>query len=811
MRILGFMAAKLILVICTLIAIPYTRNAILKTSLEFYLSSEDKRIFIEQLESGLLSTTLTNTKFKIKNEQIITLDTIRLDYNLINLMRKSHNNFKIRIISNKNNDDASDDIDVELSYTSNEDWVLNISELSLKLLEEVYKSPLSGKCYGKINTNAGFASCDINSSESLIKFNTSFDFINLKLANFKSTGLVQNIPLDLHKIIYIFLDQNAVLEYLYSNVSGGTINNATWNLDIDQLYLDPAKNYVEANISNISHLIYNYSLPKIQNITANFRMNGTNMAFQNITAKSVESILSQGEVTFDIKDSDNITFDITAIANGKISDVMEFIPNTTLQNLREIDIDLLQTTGNAQTTINIKVPFSSEPFFFDIHTKITNAGLNLFQDMVSFSKGALNLTFDGKEIKIEGDILFNRFKSKLNISNFLEPLNDVYTTISLVSSIVPNEYHNKRYPLKFIAGKSKLFFDYKLKGDTSYISATSDLTKLKFSINKLGIMSEIGKKAHININGKSEKDGSLPFFIKLNGEDNITIDGNGVMSNGITKVDFKTIKAKNTNFKCNATFSKDLLHLKIRGKTIDLSQSNLEEFLTKNADNTETYLDVIMDKIILKSNTIIENYIVNIKCDKLKCYKGNMYGILPNSGVIGVNLYNTDNLEDWRLNVENAGSLLRGVGMMQNIYNGKLSLNLKINRSTVKQGEKLHIAEGKVAIENFITKNNSAALKIISITSLAGLAKFFTFQNELGFTKMLFDFTYDGDIVQISKGSAIGPYMDLTLEGNIDTTKQELKIKGTVAPSSYGIGVIKHIPIIGKVFTLTPYSIYQKY
>ena len=53
--------------------------------------------------------------------------------------------------------------------------------------------------------------------------------------------------------------------------------------------------------------------------------------------------------------------------------------------------------------------------------------------------------------------------------------------------------------------------------------------------------------------------------------------------------------------------------------------------------------------------------------------------------------------------------------------------------------------------------------------------------------------------------------MDLTIKGNVFTKERKMNVKGTVAPSKYGPGIVSKIPIIGQVFKMTPYSMEHKY
>ena len=176
-----------------------------------------------------------------------------------------------------------------------------------------------------------------------------------------------------------------------------------------------------------------------------------------------------------------------------------------------------------------------------------------------------------------------------------------------------------------------------------------------------------------------------------------------------------------------------------------------------------------------------------------------------------MNLIAKDKYEEWKITTSNAGAILKGIGMMENVKSGSLTMNIETHRSEVKAGQTIPIANGNFVLEKFVTVDNKFLTRLISFTSLPGLMNFIRSNHDISFTKMEGQFDYKGDVLNIFNGTAQGPFMDLTIKGNVFTKERKMNVKGTVAPSKYGPGIVSKIPIIGQVFKMTPYSMEHKY
>ena len=140
-----------------------------------------------------------------------------------------------------------------------------------------------------------------------------------------------------------------------------------------------------------------------------------------------------------------------------------------------------------------------------------------------------------------------------------------------------------------------------------------------------------------------------------------------------------------------------------------------------------------------------------------------------------------------------AGELLRRGDYYKNGFGG-------IFKASIVYKNKNQI-EGSVEIQDFRLKNAPVLAQIISSASIIGLLDNLN-GNGLLFTKIEGTFVYKEDKLTLKDGVAVGPSLGLTMNGFERYGKREniVDVGGVVSPVYIINGVVKAIPIIGKIF-----------
>lgn len=534
---------------------------------------------------------------------------------------------------------------------------------------------------------------------------------------------------------------------------------------------------------------------------------------------SHDTKLSDGKILIDWANLDDTDVIVDAKSSGPAKDLTDYIPPNTMNELKESDIDLSKFTGKSSGDIHIVIPANSKPNTYNVKVKIKKAGLGIFDDNVTLSNASLDGLFDGEKVRISGKGKINGFKSDIEFINYLEDNGPIDNMLKLKVKLTTRNLGDKIPFYNIDDGKTIMDVIYKDKAGKKYFSAKADLSKVSLNISKLGIYNEAGKKAFLNIEGESkEEDGPLPLNVSIKG-DGLEIEGITSLSSKITSIHFPKILSNDTEFAADVEVKPQMVEASIQGKFIDLSKSSMIGFLAKDASGTASNIKATFDAVKLKDDIYLDNFALNIECGKESCSRGEMHANIGTRG-LDMKLYPHEDYEEWRVNATNAGAILKGFGIIDNIKAGDLSIIVKTNIKKAEKGKIIPIAAGEFKMAKFVTVDNKFLTRLVSNLSIPGLLNIITNSNDISFTEMTSKFDYVNNVINIYEGSATGAYMDLTIKGSIDTEKKHVKIKGRATPSFYGVNsIFNKIPILGRIFggkgkasiLSAPYSIEDQY
>jgi uncharacterized protein YhdP len=165
-----------------------------------------------------------------------------------------------------------------------------------------------------------------------------------------------------------------------------------------------------------------------------------------------------------------------------------------------------------------------------------------------------------------------------------------------------------------------------------------------------------------------------------------------------------------------------------------------------------------------------------------------------------MNLNNEGAKEEWRVSSTNAGALMKGLGMYDNVKAGNLMLVVGASRQEAKAGEQINIIKGRFTLQKFVTTKTPMLTRMVSFISFPGLMSSFSKNQNIAFKEMQGIFSYKDNKITIEDASAEGAFFDFTMKGSIDTAERVAQLKGQVTPSFFGVNTIAgNIPIIGQI------------
>ena len=808
-----------ILLLIAMAFVPTTRNYMVKHVAEFYLSGPSFKVRIGHLDAQKTHIQAKDTAIYVNGENLTTIENIAIDYDLDEILKSRKLNFSLKFQDKTTLLTKDAEFDADIKYTSDAPGLgeaqITITRLASDVFSDLGINALHGACnISSSNGTHHIGDCKITDGKANLELEAKIGASNSGMESLMIKGNAQALPIDLHKTFHHMVAEDATMQYLYDNISGAILRDGNWEINFDHQYFVTGKmkpEYIngEFKVENIS-LSYDKDFPVITKINTILHMKGSVLDFEIPSAYTEDTLLSNARVVIDWGVEGDADVVINADCKGPAVNLVSFIPKKEIGDLAETGLDLTKINGVANSKVHLIVPIGDKKNTYDTSSNITGVGLVAYDGAGILSNGSLTGVLNGEMINISGNAIINDFASSINFTNFMDEKAEFDNIMEIKAKLAPPAQSNLVRPYSIVAGNALLEFSYKNKGEKAQILAKSNLLNAEFGIDKLGIHSNVGDKAQLEIKGETASDNTIPLNLKLTGENGLQILGTANIGKDITKVSLSKIRAMDTDAKADIEMGKKSMKIKLRGTMLDLSKSNMMQFLAKNSDGTETALDVSLDRVKLKNGIYLDNFVLTMNCDKTHCYKGSMASKVGTRDFT-MALTAKDDYEEWRINTDNAGAIFKGVGMMDNVKSGTLLMNIETRRSDVKAGQTIPIARGDFLLKKFVTVDNKFLTRLISFTSIPGMLNLLRNNHDISFTRMAGEFSYKNDELQIIDGSAEGPFMDLTIKGNVFTNERKMKVKGKVSPSKYGPGIVTKIPIIGQVFKMTPYSIEYKY
>ena len=538
-------------------------------------------------------------------------------------------------------------------------------------------------------------------------------------------------------------------------------NNTFINFDNINLEANPQQGY--ATIRSLTKI--KPSISKYKDIVVEF--------------SSTRDIEKEKEVTLSFKSNIGDLISLTMQPNNNLAWV-DFI--TASQEEKEVSF-----TYTKEVSLNkIKDFFILEEIMFELDIENLKIPLSA-KNIVELE--TLNLKGIGDTIFFDGVIAANSKEIRGSIYDGLPHLLSKKKDSNLIM-LIENFSSKDLFP-QFsafsVTGPIELTFLPVGKNDKTVIRSNIKVTNANVNIPSLALKKMKGVYGKLKFDFTKDNKSSFEYS-----QNNVFVSGSAIHETifKVNKVNYSNIKTPDIQIR-RATFEKfsDYNQFKTNRGTISL------DFLTNlSFKNRKIPLDIVFSDLVVTSSK-------NIFLDSVKGEVRSFQGL---RGYAKAELLSNSNLEvilsphkDGGINLlisgNNAGELLRRGDYYKNGFGG-------IFKASMVYKDKNQI-EGSVEIQDFRLKNAPILAQIISSASIIGLLDNLN-GNGLLFTKIEGTFVYKEDKLTLKDGVAVGPSLGLTMNGFERYGKREnvVDVRGVVSPVYIINGVVKAIPIIGKIF-----------
>jgi len=167
----------------------------------------------------------------------------------------------------------------------------------------------------------------------------------------------------------------------------------------------------------------------------------------------------------------------------------------------------------------------------------------------------------------------------------------------------------------------------------------------------------------------------------------------------------------------------------------------------------------------------------------------------PNSGMLRVDLSEREGARHLEIAADDAGRLLKGLGVFEDAEGGDLVLTATLNDGDGHTG-----VEGEANVRDFRVTKAPLLARLLGAGSLSGMAELLQGGNGLGFERAHVPFHWSADAVEMHDASAIGA-IGITADGRVDRAARTIEIRGNLFPAYTLNSVLGKIPFVGKYIT----------
>jgi hypothetical protein len=147
---------------------------------------------------------------------------------------------------------------------------------------------------------------------------------------------------------------------------------------------------------------------------------------------------------------------------------------------------------------------------------------------------------------------------------------------------------------------------------------------------------------------------------------------------------------------------------------------------------------------------------------------------------------------------DNAGALLAGLALTNNVVGGKISLDITLPEKPEEVAETP--GSGVLRMDNFRLVRAPALAKLFAVASLTGMGDLLNGEG-IAFERLEAPFTLVDGTIEVGRAQAYGPAVGLTMQGEIPRAEGDMDLTGTLVPAYTLNTLLGYVPIFGTLLT----------
>lgn len=521
--------------------------------------------------------------------------------------------------------------------------------------------------------------------------------------------------------------------------------------------IEQAKGYFSI-LDNALHIAVHDGIIRAPDGT-NLEAAGSVMTIPSLVAKPVEA-------DFDIK------------LTGPVSGALHLLDEKPFEFLSKSDLDPKMANGSTAVDLSLAFPFLKtlqlEQIKYDVAAQLFDLTSDILVPGRSLTADAMRLTAGDGRLAITGPGKIDDVPIDVTWSRAIGP--DTGNRSRIEAQVALTAATLSRFGVRLPdgsvtgAGVADLSIDL-VRGSPPRMQLSSDLRGVGLRIDALGYRKSQSSSGDLRL---AMQLGDRP---KIEG---LTVTAQGLQADGrveltadgqLARAVFAPLRVAgklNSRVEIIGRGAGNPVRIAVRGGQIDIRKFGFGA----GGRTSGPPLDLKLDRVVITDNIALDNFTGKFRNDR--GLDGQFKALINGAAEVQGTIVPTDNGVAVRIRSADAGSVLRGTGIVRNAQRGSMDLTLRPNGNP---GQ----FNGRLGISNIRIKKAPALADLLSAISVIGLLEQLSGKGIL-FQTVQADFVLTPSGVRLASSSAVGPSMGISMQGIYNTVSGQMDMQGVVSP-----------------------------
>jgi Protein of unknown function/AsmA-like C-terminal region len=596
--------------------------------------------------------------------------------------------------------------------------------------------------------------------------------------------------------------------WVTTNLSGGTVEETRFNVGLTAH--DASFSAVDAEHVSLqfrfSGLEVNYlsPMPRVRDVSGTGKMGATRLDL-TVTDGGIDSLrVSEGKIAITDFEKKDQHAEIELIVRGPVQDAMKLVDSPPLGFVKTIGLSPDDFGGDSATRLRLRFPLVNNLKLDQLQVAAAANIANFTQRRAvlgqDITDGTLVLRLDQRGMDISGTVVAAAAPAEIKMTrNFLAGAPVIAQTRAKVTL---DNAARRAFGLDlgaYVDGPVGTDLVYtEQRGRRSDLAVDLVLTGAALDVPELEWRKALGAAgtAQLKLTLQNERLTEINSMRVAAGD--LSAQGRATFAEDgktLRRVDVERIKAGLTDAKGSYQRTDEGIAVRISGDSINVGPF-MRDRTAGAANRPPLAVSVDVARVYLAADRHVDRVGLEGRRSAERWETFDLHLMAGGDGTarnVGVALRSEGAVQRLNATADDAGALLRAIGITPNVVGGRLELRGESNPAM--EGNPM---VGNVQIRTFRVVNAPVLARVLGIALLTGIADSLRGEG-IGFSILDADFVYLEPRIEIRNARASGAALGITASGVIDIGADTIDVNGTLVPAYAVNSLLGRIPVIGDV------------